>query len=112
MSKSYATASGVFRNGVFIPHSNMARKAGSKEFPAPATVIGQTRQTKPSHEFLHGQPVDDETADKLHVGKKAPIHPGMKSRTDRGAEANGFEVLKSGADRLSADQHGASKLKR
>lgn len=44
----------------------------------PAISHGMKRQTKPSHEFLHGAPVQDEPPEKHFVGKgNVPTHPGM-----------------------------------
>jgi hypothetical protein len=55
------------------------------------------------HPYLHGQAVDDETCDKLHVGKQVPIHSGMTSKTleHRGKDGDGFEHLQK-AGRLGA----------
>jgi hypothetical protein len=108
-SKRYAVAQGyITSTGAFIPHGHrdLARAGKAKALTAPAIVAGQKRQTKPSHEFLHGQALDDETCDKLHVGKQVPIHPGMKSRSARGKEADGFDVLRKASDTKNFDKIG------
>ena len=57
---------------------NIARNGRPKTLTAPAPAHGMTRQTKPSHEFLHGQAVNDETLEKNWHGKgNVKTHPGM-----------------------------------
>lgn len=99
-TKRYAVAGGYISNGAFIPHvhQNMARAGAPKRLDPVLTVPGQKRQTKPSHEFAHGAPLDDEPNSKLSAGKQVAIHPGMKSRQQRGAEANGFDTLRKAGD--------------
>jgi hypothetical protein len=44
----------------------------------PQLVPGAKRVTKPSHEFLHGAPIDDEPMQKNWEGKgNVAVHPGM-----------------------------------
>jgi hypothetical protein len=61
----------------------IARTGIDKVLPEAPIAHGMTRQTKPSHEFLHGQAVDDEVADKLSAtGRNVPTAYGM-GRPDR-----------------------------
>jgi hypothetical protein len=54
------------------------RKFGEKVLPAPAPAHGMKRVTSPSHEFLHGQAVNDEAMQKTYEGTgNVPTHPGM-----------------------------------
>ena len=64
--------------------SNIARDGAPKKLTDPEIVKGQVRQTKPSHEFLHGQTtIDDEAPAKSFEGKGAePLHPGMIKHSD------------------------------
>jgi hypothetical protein len=100
-NKKYAVAGGFVVGGnAFVPHAHgdIARAGSPKRLTDPLTVAGQRRQTKPSHEFLHGAPLDDEPNAKLSAGKQAPIHPGMKSQRERGAVADGFDTLRKASD--------------
>jgi hypothetical protein len=58
------------------------RKFGEKSLPSPAPAHGMKRVTSPSHEFLHGQAVNDEALEKNFVGKgNVPTHPGMFTKS-------------------------------
>lgn len=57
---------------------NLARDGAPKKITTPEIAHGMTRQTKPSHEFLHGSPIDDEPVQNSWGGKgNVPTHPGM-----------------------------------
>jgi hypothetical protein len=85
-----------------------------KNLKAPETVIGQKRQTAGAlHPYLHGQAVNDETADKLchNEAKSFPIHNGMGSETPdhRGADYgpdHGSKVLRDGGKLDWDHKHG------
>lgn len=58
--------------------NNLARNGAPKKITTPEIAHGMTRQSKPSHEFLHGAPIDDEPVEKNWAGKgNVPTHPGM-----------------------------------
>lgn len=99
-SKRYAVAGGYLIGGAFVPHAHLdiARAGKAKRSDPVLTVPGQKRQTKPSHEFAHGAPLDDEPNIKLSEGKQVPVHPSMKSREQRGAIADGFDTLRKAGD--------------
>jgi hypothetical protein len=103
-NKKYAVAGGYLIGGAFVPHAHLdvARAGKAKRSDPVLTVPGQRRQTKASHLFQHGAPapLDDEpnTVAKLSEGRQVPVHPSMKSRQQRGAEANGFDTLKKASD--------------
>jgi hypothetical protein len=65
------------------------RNGAPKRLTDTATVPGMVRQTKPSHEFLHGAPVDDEPPEKSYT-RETPIHPATPSRKDRGEHVAGL----------------------
>jgi hypothetical protein len=111
-STRHAVAGGYLINGAFVPHShrNLARRGAPKRLDPINPVPGQKRQTKPSHEFLHGAPLDDEPNTKLALRKQVEIHPGMKSNQQRGAEANGFDTLRKASDPQCFD-HADDKCK-
>jgi hypothetical protein len=82
-SATYAVPGGMLSsNGFFVPHSHgdMARAGSPKRLTDPKLAGGMHRVTEGKlHPHLHGQAVDDETADKLCHGKgNVPTHPGMK----------------------------------
>ena len=57
-----------------------ARNGAAKRLTNPAITHGMVRQSKPSHEFLHGAPAetDDSKLQKNWEGKgNVPTHPGM-----------------------------------
>ena len=61
----------------------IARTGFDKVLPEAPTAHGMTRQTKPSHEFLHGAPIDDEPVQKTwDTGKNVPTAYGQ-GRPDR-----------------------------
>lgn len=106
-SKSYRVAGGVIRNGALIrdAHQNIARSGGKEKSSSAAAPIhpgmvapkGATPLA-----FVGGKrPLDDESCDKLHIGKQVPVAFGQRSRTDRGSTADGFEHLRK-AGRLGA----------
>jgi hypothetical protein len=79
------------RHGQMI--DNVARNGRPKKLTAPATTLGMKRQTKPSHEFCHGAPLNDEPLQKNWEGKQVPVTFGMGSRTNGANEADGFALL-------------------
>jgi hypothetical protein len=101
MAKYALPGGGVMSNGAYIApsHKNMARAGAPKKLDPVTPVPGMVRQTKPSAEFLHGAPLQDEpNTPKLREGKQVPLHPSMKSDQQRGAEANGFDTLRKASD--------------
>jgi hypothetical protein len=102
MAKFALPGGGVMSNGAYIApsHKNMARAGAPKKLDPVTPVPGMVRQTRPSAEFLHGAPLMDEpnTVAKLSEGKQVPVHSGMKSAGERGAEANGFDTLRKASD--------------
>lgn len=61
--------------------------------PHALTYGADKRVTKPSHQWAHGAPLDDEPMQKTYEGRQVPVHPSMKSRGQRGQEADGFAML-------------------
>lgn len=63
------------------------RNGAAKKTVDAQPVPGMVRQTKPSHDFLHGSPIDDEPntplAPKSHESK-IPVHPGMTDKQRAG----------------------------
>jgi hypothetical protein len=95
-SKSYRVAGGVLRNGVLIKDAqNLARAGASKSLTPPTITPGMVAPKGATPlAFVGGKrPLDDETCDKLHIGKQVPVAFGQRSRTDRGSTADGFEHL-------------------
>ena len=59
---------------------DIARDGAAKVTTIAQPVPGQVRQTKPSHDFLHGAPISDEPNTPLapkSYEKSIPIHGGM-----------------------------------
>jgi hypothetical protein len=105
-SKSYRVPGGVFRNGVLIKdaHQNIARAGGKEKSSAAAPIHPGMVATKGATPlaFVGGKrPLDDESCDKLHIGKQVPVAFGQRSRTERGSVADGFEHLQK-AGRMGA----------
>jgi hypothetical protein len=97
-SKSYRVAGGIIRNGALIrdAHQNMARAGAPKKLTPPTVHPGFSTAPKGATPlaFVGGKrPLDDESCDKLHIGKQVSVAFGQRSRTDRGATADGFEHL-------------------
>jgi hypothetical protein len=70
-----------------------------------APVPGMVRQTKPSHDFLHGSPIDDEPNTPLapkSYEKPIAIHPGMtdKQRAALHPVANSAKTILTEASTL------------
>ncbi len=62
---------------------NIAREGAEKKLTTPAIAHGQKRQTAPSHDWLHGAPIDDEPNTPLapkSYESRVPIHPGMTNK--------------------------------
>jgi hypothetical protein len=62
---------------------NIARSGAPKRVQEviPPAAPNMKRQTAPSHEFLHGAPVDDEADKRLKTYEtKIPVHPGMTEK--------------------------------
>ena len=102
-TKSFSVPGGTLRNGqLIVPgHRNMAREGSRKAVTVPNFSYGAVRQTKPSHEFLHGAPLNDEVADKLALGHNVPVHAGMK-------QSYAGHVMKDGS-KLAYDTPGIGK---
>jgi hypothetical protein len=66
----------------------IARIGASKHIVDAAPVPGMKRQSAPSHEFLHGAPINGEPLQTTYENT-APIHPAMTSRKDRGQQVEG-----------------------
>jgi hypothetical protein len=64
------------------------RNGAPKRLADTAITPGHKRQTAPSHEFLHGAPVDDLPLQKSYE-RETPIHPNTPSRADRGQHTPG-----------------------
>jgi hypothetical protein len=76
----------------------------------PAIAYGQKRQSKPSHEFCHGAPVNDEPLQKNWEGKSVPIHPGMTPKqVALSATAPTAKAILEEAGRLGAPAGGWRK---
>lgn len=95
--------------------SDIARSGRSKHFEASPVTPGMRRATQGDlHPYLHGQAVQDETADKLsQTGRSVAIHDGMgthrASAHERGLVnhvGDASKVLRAG--RLSRDAVAAS----
>ena len=105
-------AQGTVAHGQFFQKPNIAREGGKpKNVGRVATAFGMRSQSRPGgvHAYLHGQAVDDETADKLsHNGKSVAVHDGMgtsaKHAHQRGIIAHVEDASKHlrAAGRLSA----------
>jgi hypothetical protein len=67
-----------------IDPRNGAPKRTAEAQPVP----GMRSRIAPSHEFLHGAPVDDEPLQKSS-GRETPIHSATPSRVDRGQHIPG-----------------------
>jgi hypothetical protein len=97
MSKT-KVAGGVITNGIYRPygqaHKNFARNGAPKRLTVPALATGMHRATQGElHPYLHGQAVDDETADKLCHGKgNVPAHPGMKQSYHGAVSTSGYST--------------------
>jgi hypothetical protein len=78
------------------------RNGEPKRTAVVATVPGMVRQTKPSHDFLHGQALDDSAPDKAgHSGTNVPIHSGMTAKQVSALHPiadSGSEILREAAN--------------
>ncbi len=76
-----------------------ARNGAAKRLTNPAITHGMTRQSKPSHEFAHGAPLDTEPLQKNWEGKgNVPDSFDMRRQT-KGEPLSGTDVL-TAASRL------------
>jgi hypothetical protein len=63
-------------------YENVARSGAPKRTTIPAPAHGMRSRIAPSHEFLHGAPVDCEPLQKTYERDgAAPVHPGMTTQT-------------------------------
>jgi hypothetical protein len=107
---------GVLRHGVLdntgaslygANHGNMARTGAPKALTVPAIVAGQTRQAKPSHEFLHGAPLNDEPLQKNWEGNgSVKASWDMKDANGNGVDNALAKGILDGAGRLGAPRGG------
>jgi hypothetical protein len=84
--------------------SDMARRDDAKVLPTPQIAHGQKRQTQGAlHPYLHGRPLDDETADKLsHTGRSVPVHDGMGTHAGSAHERGIVAHVEDGSKHLRA----------
>jgi hypothetical protein len=112
MTTSHNIPGGVLRNGVLIKtggaslygkdHNNFARNGSSKKLTVPALATGMKRVTAPSHEFLHGAPVNDESLQKTYEGRQVAVHPAMTSKQVANSDLDHGSALLEEAGRLGA----------
>ena len=88
----------AMRNGQMILDTSSPlhpRNGAAKRLTNPAPVFGQRSRIAPSHEFLHGAPLNDEPLQKTWQGKgNVPDGFGMRRRT-AGETATGSDVLRA-----------------
>jgi len=93
-ANEYRFKDGVMSNGHFLPDKNLARDGAAKKLTNPRPVVGHRSRIKPSHEFLHGQAVDDNCPTKKFQDRgNVETHPGMP------AEYSGADFLRGTHDR-------------
>jgi hypothetical protein len=94
----------ALRHGQMHLYPPIAREGAPKRLTVPALATGMVRQTKPSHEFLHGAPLDDEPLQKNWHGKgNVPTHAGMtKQQVSNTAGSPKGDAMLQEAGRLGA----------
>jgi hypothetical protein len=88
-------------------HKNFARAGAPKRLTIPNLVTGARRVTQPSHEFLHGAPLNDEPLQKQWEGKgNVRASWDMKDANGNGVDNDLAKGVLDEAGRLGAPRRG------